>query len=64
MWDPAQYSRFRDERKRPFFDLLSRVDAASPSQVADLGCGTGDLTRVLAERWPSAQVSVWMRPRR
>ncbi|GEL70455.1 methyltransferase domain-containing protein [Myxococcus virescens] len=56
MWDPAQYSRFRDERKRPFFDLLSRVDAASPSQVADLGCGTGDLTRVLAERWPSAQV--------
>ncbi|AEI64539.1 methyltransferase domain-containing protein [Corallococcus macrosporus] len=56
MWDPAQYSRFRDERKRPFFDLLARVDVESPTQVADLGCGTGDLTRLLARRWPSAQV--------
>ncbi|MCY1000630.1 methyltransferase domain-containing protein [Myxococcus sp. MISCRS1] len=56
MWDPTQYTRFRDERKRPFFELLSRVDAESPSHVADLGCGTGDLTRVLSERWPQARV--------
>src|SRR4051794_7956681 len=57
MWNPAQYERFRDERKRPFFELLSRVDAAAPAQVADLGCGTGDLTLVLAERWPQARVT-------
>jgi trans-aconitate 2-methyltransferase len=57
MWSPAQYERFRDERKRPFFELLSRVEAASPSQVADLGCGTGDLTLVLSERWPGASVT-------
>ncbi|WP_342376646.1 methyltransferase domain-containing protein [Myxococcus stipitatus] len=56
MWDPTQYTRFRDERKRPFFELLSRVDVDAPRQVADLGCGTGDLTRVLAERWPGAVV--------
>lgn len=56
MWDPSQYTRFRDERKRPFFELLSRVDADAPTHVADLGCGTGDLTRVLAERWPGATV--------
>jgi trans-aconitate 2-methyltransferase len=56
MWNPSQYERFRDERKRPFFELLARVDAPAPTQVVDLGCGTGDLTLVLAERWPSAQV--------
>ncbi len=57
MWNPSQYERFRDERKRPFFELLARVPASSPSLVADLGCGTGDLTLTLAERWPGARVS-------
>jgi trans-aconitate 2-methyltransferase len=56
MWNPAQYEHFRDERKRPFFELLARVPATSPGLVADLGCGTGDLTLVLAERWPQARV--------
>ncbi|MFP2910472.1 methyltransferase domain-containing protein [Pyxidicoccus sp. 3LFB2] len=56
MWDPTQYSQFRDERKRPFFELLMRVDVDAPSHVADLGCGTGDLTRVLAGRWKDARV--------
>ena len=56
MWDPTQYSQFRDERKRPFFDLLARVDVDAPAHVADLGCGTGDLTRVLAGRWKDARV--------
>ncbi|WP_224361596.1 methyltransferase domain-containing protein [Hyalangium versicolor] len=57
MWNPAQYEHFRDERKRPFFELLARVDAAAPAQVVDLGCGTGDLTLVLSERWPMARVT-------
>lgn len=56
LWDPQQYEHFRDARKRPFFELLARVPAASPTTVADLGCGTGDLTLTLAERWPSARV--------
>lgn len=57
MWNPTQYERFRDERKRPFFELLARVDVASPTRVVDLGCGTGDLTLVLSERWPGASVT-------
>jgi trans-aconitate 2-methyltransferase len=56
MWDPGQYLRYADERARPFFDLLSRVQAADPRYVADLGCGPGNLTAVLADRWPGAEV--------
>jgi trans-aconitate 2-methyltransferase len=56
MWDPAQYQRYSDERSRPFFELLARVGATSPGYVADLGCGPGNLTAALAERWPDADV--------
>ena len=56
MWDPGQYLRYADERARPFFDLLARVRATDPGYVADLGCGPGNLTVTLAERWPGAQV--------
>jgi trans-aconitate 2-methyltransferase len=57
MWDPQQYRRFGDERSRPFFDLVSRIDADNPKQVADLGCGPGNLTATLADRWPGATVT-------
>jgi trans-aconitate 2-methyltransferase len=56
MWDTTQYLRFGGERSRPFFDLLSRVEAAKPGFVVDMGCGPGNLTAALAERWPSATV--------
>jgi trans-aconitate 2-methyltransferase len=49
-WDPAQYDRFRDERTRPFFDLLDLVRPKEAMRVVDLGCGTGELTRTLHER--------------
>jgi trans-aconitate 2-methyltransferase len=43
-WNPAQYERFRDERSRPFHDLLALVRPRQAMQVVDLGCGTGKLT--------------------
>ena len=55
-WDPTTYLEFSDERSRPFVDLLSRVRAADPRTVVDLGCGPGQLTATLAQRWPNAQV--------
>ena len=57
MWDAAQYLRYSDERARPFFDLIGRVGAERPGYVVDLGCGPGNLTAVLAERWPGAEVA-------
>jgi trans-aconitate 2-methyltransferase len=56
MWDPRQYLHFADERSRPFFDLAGRIGAASPGYVVDLGCGPGQLTASLADRWPQATV--------
>lgn len=55
-WDPAQYGRFSDHRRRPFVDLLSRVGSPSPRLVVDLGCGNGPLTLSLADRWPEARI--------
>ena len=55
-WDPAKYVQFGDYRNRPFFDLTARIHADAPAQVVDLGCGPGNLTATLAERWPGAQV--------
>ncbi len=55
-WDPEQYLRFADQRRRPFQELLARVGARHPRVVADLGCGPATLTRELAQRWPDADV--------
>jgi trans-aconitate 2-methyltransferase len=56
MWDPTTYLQFADERGRPFADLVSQVRVDQPSQVIDLGCGPGQLTALLADRWPTATV--------
>lgn len=56
MWDPVQYTRYADERNRPFHELVARIDAGDPASVVDLGCGDGALTATLAERWPAASI--------
>ena len=55
-WDPTTYLAFSDERSRPFFDLLARVPTTVARRVVDLGCGPGQLTATLADRWPDARV--------
>lgn len=55
-WNPTQYNRFRAERMQPFFDLLAMVRPSPGMRVLDLGCGTGELTAMLAERLPDAEV--------
>lgn len=47
VWDPEQYQRFREERAQPFHDLLALVEPRPGMRVADLGCGTGELTLAL-----------------
>lgn len=55
-WDPQVYLRAADERARPFTDLVSRIGAVEPRTVVDLGCGPGNLTALLGQRWPGARL--------
>lgn len=56
MWDPEAYQRYGNERSRPFYELVGRVGALAPELIVDLGCGPGNLTLALADRWPGASV--------
>jgi len=55
-WDPAQYHKFSSERFAPFEDLTALIVPRQEMAVIDLGCGTGELTRRLADRLPGATV--------
>ncbi len=59
VWDPAQYLRHAGHRTRPFTDLLARVPdlPRDPARIADLGCGAGNVTALLAARWPTARIT-------
>jgi trans-aconitate 2-methyltransferase len=56
-WDAEQYLRFNDQRSRPCRELAARIDISAPGRVIDLGCGPGNSTTVLAERWPNSELT-------
>jgi trans-aconitate 2-methyltransferase len=56
-WNPALYRRYEDERTRPAQELLARVPLAEATRVVDLGCGPGNSTELLVQRFPTAQVT-------
>jgi trans-aconitate 2-methyltransferase len=56
IWNPEQYRKYADERGRPFEDLIARIRTDDPGSVVDLGCGPGNLTATLLDRWPHAVV--------
>ncbi|GAA4859870.1 trans-aconitate 2-methyltransferase [Saccharopolyspora rosea] len=59
MWNPREYLAFSAERDRPAHDLLARVRAERARHVVDLGCGAGNLTPLLVQRWPEAEVEAF-----
>jgi len=56
-WDVDLYLKFSSERTQPAIDLVSRVNLANPARIVDVGCGPGNSTAILRQRWPNARVA-------
>jgi trans-aconitate 2-methyltransferase len=54
-WDPDQYLKFENERTQPSIDLAARIEIEIPRSIIDIGCGPGNSTAILRNRWPKAQ---------
>jgi len=56
-WDPKLYLQFAGERTQPSVDLIARINGArEPARIIDLGCGPGNSTAMLRQRWPQADI--------
>lgn len=55
-WQPDLYLKFKNERTQPSIDLVAKIDHLSPKSIIDIGCGPGNSTQVLVNRWPKAKI--------
>lgn len=55
-WDAEQYLKFKNQRTRPAIDLAKRITVERPGNVLDIGCGPGNSTSVLKQRFPQAYI--------
>lgn len=55
-WNPEQYLQFKSERTQPTIDLVSRINISNPLSIIDIGCGPGNSTQILVNRWPDSEV--------
>jgi trans-aconitate 2-methyltransferase len=55
-WNPNLYLKFDEERTQPSIDLVSRISFDNPSKIIDIGCGPGNSTQVLVQRWPDSEI--------
>jgi trans-aconitate 2-methyltransferase len=56
-WNPDLYMQFRSERTQPSIDLIARINRVEPKSIIDIGCGPGNSTQVLVNRWPKADIT-------
>ncbi|ASW73031.1 trans-aconitate methyltransferase [Chryseobacterium piperi] len=54
-WNPDVYNQFKDIRFKPFYDLADLIKEETPMKAVDLGCGTGEQTAILTEKFPHAE---------
>ena len=56
IWNADDYLRHPMPRTQGVLDLIARVHHPKPRLIADIGCGPGNNTELIAERWPEALV--------
>jgi trans-aconitate 2-methyltransferase len=56
-WNPELYLKFKNERTQPSIDLTFRINIENPENIVDVGCGPGNSTQILVQRWPDSQIT-------
>jgi trans-aconitate 2-methyltransferase len=55
-WNPEEYLKFENERTQPAIDLVSRIKTEKANSIIDIGCGPGNSTQILQQKWPSSEI--------
>ncbi len=55
-WNPELYLRFQEERTQPAIDLVNRIEMENPDKIIDIGCGPGNSTKILRDKWPNSEI--------
>jgi len=53
-WNPEIYNKFKNIRYQPFYDLIDFIKPMEAMKAIDLGCGTGEQTSILADKFSNA----------
>jgi len=56
-WNPDLYLKYDRERIQPSIDLVSRIECDNALKIIDIGCGPGNSTQILVQRWPDSQIT-------
>jgi trans-aconitate 2-methyltransferase len=54
-WNPDIYNQFKNIRYQPFFDLMNLISSENLKKAIDVGCGTGEQTHILSEKFEHAE---------
>jgi len=54
-WNPEVYNQFKNIRYQPFFDLMNLISSDNLKKAIDIGCGTGEQTHILSEKFEDAE---------
>lgn len=53
-WNPEIYNQFKNIRYQPFFDLMELISPEKLQTAVDIGCGTGEQTHILSQKFDEA----------
>jgi len=55
-WNSNKYLAFKNERTQPSIDLVESIELINPKTIIDIGCGPGNSTQILVNKWPNSKI--------